>query len=61
MFYYFTHLIGMRRGRVFGLAEGEEPLQVGERCLVAGQRKGHVRYSGNTDFAPGRFIIAQLR
>ena len=48
------YVVGLRRGpRVFGLAEGEQPLNVGDRVLVAGQRRGYVRYSGQTKFAPG--------
>lgn len=28
-------------------------MEVGERVIVAGQRKGTVRFAGNTQFAPG--------
>ena len=38
---------------MFGISEGEQPLNVGDRVLVAGQRRGYVRYSGQTKFAPG--------
>ena len=38
---------------MFGLTEGKQPLNVGDRVLVAGQRRGYVRYSGQTKFAPG--------
>jgi dynactin complex subunit len=30
-----------------------EELGVGDRVLVAGQRKGFIRFAGETDFAPG--------
>ena len=30
-----------------------EELEVGDRVLVAGQRKGLIRFAGETDFAPG--------
>ena len=31
-----------------------EEMDVGDRVLVAGQRKGVIRFSGETDFAPGQ-------
>jgi len=34
-----------------------EILDLGERVLVAGQRKGIIRYSGETNFAPGWYIV----
>lgn len=29
--------------------------EVGDRVIVAGQRKGTIRYMGETQFAPGRW------
>ena len=37
-----------------------EELEVGERVLVAGQRQGVIRFSGETDFAPGECIQGML-
>lgn len=38
-----------RTGSISNLAE----MEVGERVIVAGQRKGTIRFAGNTQFAPG--------
>ena len=44
-----------RRGKLS--SHPEEVLEVGERVIVAGQRRGVVRFSGDADFAPGRFLF----
>lgn len=38
-----------KTGSISNLAE----MEVGERVIVAGQRKGTIRFAGNTQFAPG--------
>jgi len=35
----------------------EDEVTIGDRVIVAGQRKGVVRFSGETDFAPGQYWI----
>lgn len=34
-----------------------EQVATGERVVVAGQRRGIVRYTGQTDFAPGESVV----
>jgi len=31
---------------------------MGDRVLVAGQRRGVIRFCGQTDFAPGQFVCS---
>ena len=51
-FLWVTSGLSNRRGSKLS-SHPEEILEVGERVIVAGQRKGVVRYSGEADFAPG--------
>ncbi|CAH1775616.1 unnamed protein product [Owenia fusiformis] len=39
---------------------GEQNLEVGDRVVVAGQRKGTIRYAGETKFAPGLWFGIEL-
>lgn len=48
----------MKANRSLSVVNGPvDELEVGERVLVAGQRKGVIRFSGETDFAPGWKIL----
>ena len=39
----------------------DEHLEVGDHVMVGGHKRGVVRFSGKTDFAPGKsFILVQL-
>lgn len=45
-----------KTGSISNLAE----MEVGERVIVAGQRKGTIRFAGNTQFAPGTWYGIEL-
>lgn len=42
------------------LGLNKSPLQIGDRVLVAGQRKGVVRFVGQTQFSPGVWYGVEL-
>ena len=44
---------GLRRSQSLLSSTIEEQFEVGDRVVVGGQRRGVIRYSGTTDFAPG--------
>ena len=47
------YVLGLTKSRASSITDLGEII-VGDRIIVAGQRKGTVRYIGSTDFAPGR-------
>ena len=47
---YFLGLSKSRTSSISSLAE----IDVGDRVIVAGQRKGTIRFVGDTKFAPGK-------
>ena len=51
----FFSVTGLSRRAPRMPMEGEV-LDQGDRVLVAGQRRGVVRFSGETDFAPGEVV-----
>lgn len=46
-------MTGLRRSYSLLTSAIDEQFEVGERVIVGGQRRGVVRYSGTTEFAPG--------
>ncbi|ELU18914.1 hypothetical protein CAPTEDRAFT_180238 [Capitella teleta] len=61
-FYFKNYIAGLlKAGRSLSVVNGPvEELVVGERVLVAGQRKGVIRFCGETDFAPGLWYGVEL-
>ena len=54
-------MIGLSRGgRCSVVSDPAEDLEIGDRVLVAGQRRGVIRFCGQTDFAPGKTIFSHL-
>ena len=54
--------LGLNRSRsgrsVVAPPDDNEIIDVGERVLVAGQRRGVIRFSGEADFAPGKLSVS---
>lgn len=50
-------LIGLSKSRTSSLSDSGD-MEVGDRVIVAGQRKGTIRYVGETQFAPGNSIMS---
>ena len=48
--------LGRRKGGSANHPGVGEALDVGERVLVAGQRKGVIKFAGQTHFAPGNVL-----
>lgn len=68
MFFYITCIflfilffnIGLTRSQISSdLDSSERDIAVGERVIVAGQRKGTVQFVGETKFAPGAYDITR--
>lgn len=49
---------GLPKGRTPSLTDQSDSIEPGDRVIVAGQRKGTVRFVGETKFAPGMFAVA---
>lgn len=50
----FCLLLGLSKSRTSSISSLAE-IEVGDRVIVAGQRKGTIKFVGETKFAPGKF------
>jgi hypothetical protein len=57
---YFV-FVGLNHGRTssFGSEAGTE-LELGDRVVVAGQRKGIIKYIGDAKFSPGKICLIRI-
>ena len=68
MFPFKTHLSsqsvcfvpGLSKSRTSSISSLAE-IDIGDKVIVAGQRKGTIKFVGDTKFAPGMFVILSYK